>query len=269
MKLSAFPLLVIPCLSLAKPIWPVQERADFCGQWDTAVAGTYTVYNNLWGQSGATSGWQCSGIDGLSGSTLQWHTSWTWVGGYNFLLSLASSFTTYKQPPSNPCRSPWNVKSYTNVGTKFSPTALSSLTPLPSTWTWSYTGSSLVANVAYDLFTATTPSGTPEYEIMVWLSALGGAGPLSATGKPIATVTLAGSNWNLWYGKNGAMKVFSYVAVGNIMTFKGDLRDFVSYLVAKQGLPGTQILQRAGAGTEVFTGKDARLVTSEYSFVQS
>lgn len=40
-----------------------------------------------------------------------------------------------------------------------------------------YTGTSIVANVAYDLFTSSTASGSAEYEIMIWLAALGGAGP--------------------------------------------------------------------------------------------
>lgn len=68
-------------LVIAAPAAIVHKRADFCGQWDREVTGAYTVYNNLWGQQDATSGSQCTGIDGLSGSTLEWHTSWSWTGG--------------------------------------------------------------------------------------------------------------------------------------------------------------------------------------------
>jgi xyloglucan-specific endo-beta-1,4-glucanase len=70
---------------------------------------------------------------------------------------------------------------------------------------YTYTGTSLVANVAYDLFTSSTATGSAEYEIMIWLAALGGAGPISATGKEIATVTLAGKSWKLYQGMNGNM----------------------------------------------------------------
>jgi xyloglucan-specific endo-beta-1,4-glucanase len=51
------------------------KRADSCGQWDSIQTGSYTVYNNLWGESAATSGSQCFGVDGLSGNTVSWHTS--------------------------------------------------------------------------------------------------------------------------------------------------------------------------------------------------
>ena len=63
----------------------------------------------------------------------------------------------------------------------------------------------MVANVAYDLFTSSTASGSAEYEIMIWLAALGGAGPISSTGKEVATVTLAGKSFKLYSGMNGNM----------------------------------------------------------------
>ena len=50
------------------------KRANSCGQWDSVHTGAYTVYNNLWGQSAATSGSECFGVDGLSGNTVRWHT---------------------------------------------------------------------------------------------------------------------------------------------------------------------------------------------------
>ena len=53
----------------------VVKRADSCAQWGSVVTGTYTVYNNLWGESAATSGSECFGVDGLSGTTVKWHTT--------------------------------------------------------------------------------------------------------------------------------------------------------------------------------------------------
>jgi xyloglucan-specific endo-beta-1,4-glucanase len=50
---------------------------------------------------------------------------------------------------------------------------------MKTAWTWSYTGSNMVANVAYDLFTSSSPSGKYEYEIMVWLAQYGGVKPIS------------------------------------------------------------------------------------------
>ena len=40
-----------------------------------------------------------------------------------------------------------------------------------SIWNWSYSYSgTIVANVAYDIFTSSSSGGTSEYEIMVWLA---------------------------------------------------------------------------------------------------
>lgn len=68
-----------------------EKRADSCGQWDTVQTGSYTVYNNLWGQDAATSGGQCFGVDGLEGNTISWHASWDWVGGQGRELVLHPS----------------------------------------------------------------------------------------------------------------------------------------------------------------------------------
>jgi len=47
---------------------------------------------------------------------------------------------------------------------------------MQSTFDWTYTGSNVVADVSYDMFTSSKAGGSNEFEIMVWLAALGGAG---------------------------------------------------------------------------------------------
>ncbi|KAI9371513.1 concanavalin A-like lectin/glucanase domain-containing protein [Aspergillus egyptiacus] len=218
------------------------RRADFCGQWDTVIQGDFILYNNLWGQDNADSGSQCTGLDWASGNTIAWHTSWSWGGGQ------------------------YNVKSFANAAYQFTATQLSSLSSIPTTWQWEYTsGNNMVANVAYDLFTTSSPGGSSEYEIMIWLAALGGAGPISSTGSPIASVTLGGVSWNLWYGLNGDMRVYSFVASSTTRDFSTDLVDFINYLEDSQGLSSTQYLTHVQAGTEPFVGSDATFVTASYS----
>lgn len=77
---------------------------------------------------------------------------------------------------------------------------------------------------------------------MVWLAALGGAGPISSTGKTIATVNISGSEWDVWVGPNGQMTVYSFVAKSTMNKYDGDLLDFFKYLKTVQ------------AGTEPFIG---------------
>ncbi|KAL0941641.1 glycoside hydrolase family 12 protein [Colletotrichum truncatum] len=240
MKFSAI-FALMPLAVLATPTPTIEKRATtFCDQWGSATTGTYIVYNNLWGASSGT-GSQCTTLTGLSGSNLQWSTTWSWSGGQ------------------------YNVKSYANAVVNVSKKALSAISRIPTTWNWSYSGSGLVANVAYDLFTSSTASGSAQYEIMIWLGSLGGAGPISATGSTIATPNVGGRTWNLYKGTNGQMTVFSFVAPSNVQSFSGDLKQFVTYLINSQGLPSSQILQSIGAGTEPFVGSNAKFTTTAYT----
>lgn len=157
------------------------------------------------------------------------------------------------------------VKSYANIVTKLTSTALSGISSIPTTWSWSYTGSSIVADVSYDLFTSSTAGGANEYEIMIWLAALGGAGPISSTGSPVATPTIAGHSFKLFKGPNGDTTVFSFVATTEIQSFSGDLMDFLNYLVSEEGVSDEQFLTSIGAGTEPFDGSNAVLTTSAFS----
>jgi xyloglucan-specific endo-beta-1,4-glucanase len=221
------------------------SAADFCDQWGSTSTDNYIIYNNLWGRDAATSGSQCTGLDSVSndGNTVAWHTSYSWAGG------------------------PWNVKSYANANLKFSPRPLTQVKSIPSKIKYKYTYTdTIVANVAYDLFTASTPTATSQdYEIMIWLAALGGAGPISSSGSPIATIKIAGSEWKLYSGPNGSMKVFSFVATKQVTNFSGDLMDFVNYLTKNQGFPTSQYLNTVQCGTEPFVGTNATLTVSSFS----
>ena len=122
-----------------------------------------------------------------------------------------------------------------------------------------------MADVAYDMFLSSSADGDAEYEIMVWLAALGGAGPISSTGQSIATTTIGGTSFELWSGKNGNMQVYSFVASSEAQSFSGDLLEFFQYLEQNQGLQSSLYLTDVQAGTEPFTGSDAEFTTSTYS----
>lgn len=123
---------------------------------------------------------------------------------------------------------------------------------------------SVVANVAYDMFLSSSASGSNEYEIMVWLAALGNAGPISSTGSAIATTNINGVNWKLYKGPNGSMTVYSFVAESTVTSFGGDMLAFFTYLINNQGLSSSLYLIDVQAGTEPFTGS-AKVTTASYS----
>lgn len=232
------PCLAIPTGTL-KPRGPSQ-----CGQYTSISTGSYTIYANEWGASTGT-GSQCSQIDGLSGTSLAWSTTWSWSNNEN------------------------SVKSYTNVMSPMTSKPLSQYTSIPTTWSWSYSGTSLRANVAYDTFLGTCPNCAQAYEVMVWLGIYGGISPLSDNGypsTPVATPTIGGTAFNLIKGHNGNVIVYSFVAKSGAATnFSGDLMAFYKYLETNWQLSSGQYLQTIQAGTEVFTGSNAKLTTTGYT----
>ncbi|KAI7180812.1 hypothetical protein KC343_g12972 [Hortaea werneckii] len=228
---------------------PFQERAtQQCGQYQTQYNGPYSLATNGWGWSTGT-GSQCSEVNSVSGNTIAWDTTWTWSGG------------------------PTSVKSYTNVQQQSYPKKqLGQYSSMPTTWKWSYTGTNLAANVAYDTFVGTSPNGANAFEVMVWLGLYGSISPLSSNGypfTPIASPVINGVQFDLASGLNGNVKVYSFVARSRAATsFSGDFLNFYKYLqqnYASNGFNSNLYLQAFQAGTEVFTGSNAKFDTSAYS----
>jgi xyloglucan-specific endo-beta-1,4-glucanase len=124
------------------------QQQTLCDQYAYYATNGYELNNNLWGRNSATSGSQCTYYDGLSGSGIRWHTTWTWQG------------------------SPNNVKSYVYSGQQMSSKRLvNQIGSMPTTAQWSYDTSNIRCNVAYDLFTATDPNhatSSGDFELMIW-----------------------------------------------------------------------------------------------------
>ena len=136
----------------------------------------------------------------------------------------------------------------------------------------SYSGSGLRANVAYDTFVGTSCNSAQAYEVMIWLGVYGGVSPLSNNGyppTPTASPKIGNTVFNLIVGTNGATTVYSFVAQTNTTSYSGDLLAFYKYLETNQKLPATDYLQVIQAGSEVFTGSGAELLTSGYSISSS
>ncbi|CAE7089530.1 unnamed protein product [Rhizoctonia solani] len=209
------------------------------------IGGRYTLFNNLWGQSYDPSGTQTTQATSNSRTILAWKTNYSWAGSH------------------------LQVKSYANVALNIGlGKQLSAIRSIPSTWKWSYssTSPSLVADISYDLWLSNSPSGkgsssSSTYEIMVWLSSRGGAGP---AGSQIGTVTIGGHSWKLYKGTVSTWTVYSFVASSEITSYNGDLKAFFTHLSSSQGLSTSQYLVGVQAGTEPFIGS-ATLVTTEYT----
>jgi xyloglucan-specific endo-beta-1,4-glucanase len=58
---QAFLPLTLAATALATPTQVLDKRATtICGQWDSVATGSYIVYQDLWGESAATSGMSTS-----------------------------------------------------------------------------------------------------------------------------------------------------------------------------------------------------------------
>ncbi|KAF5349626.1 hypothetical protein D9756_008973 [Leucocoprinus leucothites] len=212
---------------------------------ESEANGRFTLENNLWGQSAATSGSQSSQVTATNGNSITWHTTYSWAGG------------------------PFNVKSYANLDLRVGlGKTLNQIGSIPATWSWSYTSASsdLVADVSYDLWLSNVAgtggaSSTSTFEIMIWLSTRGGAGP---AGSQIGTANVNGVNWRLFRGTVATWTVISFVAPNELTNFNQDLKPFFTYLTQNQGVPSNQFLVQAQGGTEPFIGS-ATLTTNSYS----
>lgn len=114
MKFSlVVPILLLGAIHRTAASPALFKRNDVCTGWDViAAGGAYTLYQNLWGQGTASSGWQCTGLDYENGNEVSWHTSWDWQGG------------------------PGQVKSYSNVVYQLNARQLSSISSIPTSWDW-------------------------------------------------------------------------------------------------------------------------------------
>lgn len=134
-------LLVEESRSLVPTPASLQERSTTtCDQWGSITTGAYIVYNDLWGESYATSGSQCITVSGLTNGILSWSTSWTWAGGSS------------------------NVKSYANAALVFTPRTLATISSLTAVWKYTlvFEGYELCASSCF----ADTAIATPERRSM-------------------------------------------------------------------------------------------------------
>ncbi|WP_229073116.1 cellulose binding domain-containing protein [Actinoplanes sp. DH11] len=224
--------------------------AENCADYAALIRGKYWVNNNVWGKADGT-GSQCVRENGLSGDKLSWGTSWNWAGDTTKVKSYASAVLGWH----------WGWKT---TGTGL-PIRLSDGKPVDTAWNFQVTQTTAgIMNVAYDLWLHDIANPdwqhNPTDEVMVWLHRTGGAGPV---GTKQATVTVAGTTWDLYRGNIG-WNVYSFVRTANTSSAALNLTDFTDDLVARGWLARDKYLSSVQAGPEIFTGS-GRLDTSAYS----
>jgi hypothetical protein len=217
------------------------------------TVGKYWINNNQWG-SGTGSGSQSIWSTCQQGDLIGWGTSWNWSGTSNQVKSYASVVFGWQ----------WGWK-ITNTGL---PVQISSGKKITCGWDYSITQSGGSADVSYDIFAhSIAMAGTnddPTDEIMVWLSAINGAGPV---GTKQATASIGGASWDLYRGTT-RWNVFSYVRTQNATTAVVNIMDFMNDLVSRGWMQSSKYVSTVQSGTEIFTGTGQLDVKGYYCRIQ-
>ncbi len=220
---------------------------------DYVTLGKYWINNNQWGAhngSGSQSIWSTC----QQGDLVGWGTSWNWTGTANVVKSFASSVLGWQFG--------WKL---TGGGL---PVQISSGRSINCGWSFSLMQSGGSADVAYDIFAHSQAmpgsNDNPTDEIMIWLYAANGAGPI---GIKQTTVTIDGTTWDLYRGLT-RWNVFSYVRTTNATTAVIDIMNFMKDLVARGWMQGSKYITSVQSGTEVFTGTGQLDTNGYYCRVQ-
>ncbi|POW00258.1 hypothetical protein PSTT_13220 [Puccinia striiformis] len=153
------------------------------------------------------------------------------------------------------------VKAYTNVAWVRPETLqLKNVKVFNSVWDWKLSEQSqdLVADVSYDIFLSKDPGCKEQTcasrEIMIWLSAIGGAKP---AGQKQGTIKIGSEyEFQVWQGTAGVPVVSIFPAQENrkFDAFKGDFKDIIQKL-GQFGVSQDEFIVSVGAGIEIFKGK--------------
>jgi xyloglucan-specific endo-beta-1,4-glucanase len=204
--MKAFTLLAVAPLALA-------QSQTLCDQFSHHNTDSYYANNNKWGSALGT-GQQCTYIDDLSDSGISWRVDWSWSGNDNM------------------------VKSYPYAGRTLADKKLvKDIGSIPTQADWGYSGDSIRANVAYDMFTAADPAHETsggDYEVMIWLANYGDLWPV---GSSAGSVKIEGQQWTLWDGFNGDMHVYTFVAGEAQNSVDFDAKRFFDHLRDNKGFP--------------------------------
>src|SRR5262245_4885528 len=123
---------------------------------------------------------------------------------------------------------------------------------VPSSGSW---------DAAYDVWLDPTPRTDGQNtgaEIMVWINHLG---PPQPVGSKVATVTLAGATWDVWFGNIG-WNVISYVRQQTTTSFDTTLRPFADDAIARGYVRPAWFLTSVQFGFEPWVGGPGLAVDS-------
>jgi hypothetical protein len=214
--------------------WALAATVTLTGATQTVACANnaYIVQNNIWGASTA----QNVSVDTSTG---------------NFTITLANhNNSTSGSPAAYPSiykGSHWGLAT-SNSGM---PIQVSNISSCNSTW--NITMGSGSYNCAYDIWfnTTSTTSGQPNgAELMIWINH---QGPPQPAGSKVATVTIAGATWDVWFSQM-SWKYIAYVRTTGTTSSNMDLNGFIRDCVSRGYIQNSWYLIDVEAGFELWQG---------------
>lgn len=203
------------------------------GQWDVVWMPNkaYFVQNDIWnGPAGA----QVLNVNAANGDfTVQ---------------SCIANLTTAGPPMSYPSIVKGNHYNTVTTGSGM-PIKVSSISTLPTKWT--ITTAAGYWDAAYDIWFQNGAYSGGNYngaELMIWINH---SGPSQPIGSKIATKSINGTSWDIWYGNIG-WNVISFIRTTVTTSVNFDIKPFINECVSRGYINTAWNLMAVEAGFEIW-----------------
>ncbi len=243
-RLLSIALLIVLMLG-ALPFNAVYaEPVEICEKWGKAdvLEGEYTLQNNIWGADTA----QCISADTDT-------ASFTVTQSAHNQGAVASYPSLFKGCHWGDCTA--------NSGM---PLLVNEVQNAPFNWSVSGTNAAGVWNAAAEAWFSDRLDSTDGYdggaELMIWIDYQG----MQPAGSQVATVSIAGATWEVWYANIG-WNYIAYRRMDAASSIDADLKDFIADSVARGWIQSSWYLHDFEAGFELMTD-GAGLTTDAFSF---
>lgn len=219
---------------------PAHADTQICAQFGSTVVGDdkvqYVVQNNRWNPN--ASGTQCIKVP-----------------------EKPPGFEITTQPNSSPTNGPPVSYPSIYVGCHYDncspdttlPMQVKSISKAETAIDYTYV-SNAIFDASYDIWLDPQPkkTGVNRMEVMIWLNHQGSIQPIGQ--KVTDKVTIAGHDWQVWFGSNGQNDVISYVAPIGISTMGFDVLDFLADVRNRGKITYDFFLTSIQAGFEPWQG---------------